>query len=181
MNTLRRFAKFAQTALIQIAFRSSNPHELPRDHRHLDDQYRRTVLAPDIAHTHLGHLLLTDAHFKSLMTAHSEHHLVRVCVVGDELRANVYELARFPCGLMVPAFNPQWRQSDVLDYYVHRQETSEDAESTFQMLPLSHPEDIDPTLTYDYYEPVRSYARPLTHAELAAVNCFTKPCWSKVA
>lgn len=181
MSIVRRFLKLTQLTISQIFFHSKNPHEYPRDHNHLDDQYRRQILAPDSASAHVIRLLLSDEHFKALLQRRHPQHLIRACYVGDELRANVYELARFPCGLMVPPHNDNWRQDGVLDYFVQANTDEDTSLEKFQIHAVHNPEDVDQTLTYDIYEPVCSYVRPLTREELAQVNCYSRPQWSKVA
>lgn len=181
MTPFRRFLKLIPLTFNQIFFHSKNPHEYPRDHNHLDDQYRRMILAPDSASSHLIRLLLADTYFTQLLELRHPQHLVRACIVGDELRANIYELARFPCGLMVPAHNESWRKDGVLDYYIEAVDEGDAETDKFDIRPIHNPEDVDHTLTYDVYEPVRSYARLLTREELAQVNCYSRPQWSKVA
>ncbi len=175
MKSLRTLTTIAKNIAHQMTFRSRNPHEMPRDHNHLNDQYRRAILAPDSALRHLGQMLTSDPHFLDLLSEHHSHYLIRTCVVGEELRACIYQLARFPCGLMVPAYREQWRKDDIVNY------VAQFDEGRCSIKPVVGPKDVDETLTYDYYEPVRCYARPLTRDEQGQVDCYSRPHWSKVA
>lgn len=175
MKTLRTYGKIVKNLFHQMFFSGTNPHEVGRNHTHLEDQYRRKILSPDAALKHVFELLRNDEHFTSLLTFGTGHHMVRAAIIGEELRANIYDLARFPCGLMMPAYHPDWRKDDILNYALHEDE------GHYHFVRIINESDVDSTLTYDYYEPAHSYARSLTRDEIQTINVYSRPSWKKLS
>ena len=172
---LRTLTSVTKNFFHQLFNHSNNPHVVGRDHRHLRDQYRRRILSPDAAHKHLYQLLVRDPHFTELFDFRHPTYIVRACLVGEELRANIHELARFPCGLMTPAYHASWRKDDIVNFFVV------DDEGVPRVHLISQEGDVDATLTYDVYEPRYSYARILTKAEIQQIDCYSRPHWSTLA
>lgn len=159
----------------QLLIAPSGPNEVPRSHRHLEDQYRRTLLSPMVASDQIIRLLKKDEAFLEMIDfdRHPDY-LVLACLVGEELRANVYELARFDCGLMAPAHNSNWAKEGVARYVIRHNFGEPNIEA------LTKDTAFDETLTFDPFEPVRSYYRDLDRDEVAQINVFSKTNWSKL-
>ncbi|QVD49108.1 hypothetical protein LUCX_38 [Xanthomonas phage vB_XciM_LucasX] len=179
---METFYKNVRNFFRSIIFNSSNPHLIGRDHKHLEDQYKRRFTAPDVAAQVLFDLLTADDYFTQALDEFEGERLVRVCVVGDELRANLFRLERFPSGPLSPAFNEDWRRDDIAHIQITVNPHPLD-DGTFQirrrfrLLTADKPTD----LSYDYFEPFASYVRVLTHEENALVSQSCAPTWRKAA
>lgn len=175
MKSFRNYGKIVKNVIHQMFFRGSNPNEVGRNHNHLEDQYRRKILSPDAAHKHIFEMLRKDEHFLNMLEFSTGHHIVRVAIIGEELRANIHDLARFPCGLMTPAFDAGWRKSDVLSYALHEDD------GQYHFVLVASEADVDNTLTFDSFEPTHCYARPLTRDEIQTINVYSRPSWKKIS
>jgi len=159
----------------QLIHNTSNPNLVGRDHRHLDDEYRRRLIAPDVAITEIANLLNADPYLHEAVEELCGQYLIRACIVGDELRANIYRLERFPGGPLSPTYNEDWRRDGI----VHLMIDTDGVNTKLRCLTTSQGTQVD--LTYDYFEPCMSYVRDLTDAENASITRVARPNWKQVA
>lgn len=182
MNTVPQNSSFAhrfkaglKNFAHQLIHNTSNPHLVGRDHRHLSDEYRRRLIAPDVAIKQIAELLMKD---DCLMQAFDElegQYIIRAAIVGDELRANIHRLERFPGGPLSPAYNDDWRSEGI----VHLMAVTDGINAQLRCLTNEQGTQVD--LSYDYFEPCMSYVRELTDAENTAISRVARPAWRQAA
>ncbi len=176
-TAFQRFKSKTKNFLHQLVHNSSNLHVVGRDHNHLENGYRRKITSPDNAVTELMEMLADDELFIQALGQVPGEYLVRVALIGEEIRANIFRLERFPSGPLSPVYNEDWRKSDIMDFKVDMVQ----GESSFSrnFTPLRRPVNTD--LSYDWYEPEVSYVRQLTHADSARAAAFSIPNWNQMA
>lgn len=176
-TAFQRLKSKTKNFLHQLVHNSSNLHVVGRDHNHLENVYRRKITSPDNAVTEVMEMLADDELFIDALGTVPGEYLVRVALIGEEIRANIFRLERFPSGPLTPVYNEDWRKSDILDFKVDMVR----GESSFSrnFAPLRRPVITD--LTYDRYEPEVSYVRQLTYAEMAKVALVSMPNATQMA
>lgn len=152
---------------------NNNPNLVCRDHRHLSDPYRRTLTAPDVAIGEIGKMLFNDPHFSEAVEKLEGRYLVRACIVGVELRANVYRLDRYVCGLLTPMFSEDWRDEGIVQFGMK----TDGFNHTYETLVVGAHTD----LSYDYFEPCLSYLREISDAEDREISRCARLNWREVA
>ena len=172
---LHRVRKGFKNFCHQMLHNTSNLHLVGRDHRHLENEYRRTLTAPDLAVGEIGQLLEADDLFIEALQRYRGQLLVRACIVGDEVRANIYPVMRVPGGLLSPLYSEDWRRDSIVQYVV-----DSDGEN-IRMRCLYNANGTQPDLSYDYFEPCMTYVRDLTEAENAHISRMARPNWSQAA
>lgn len=184
MNTnatlMHRFKARLKNFVHQMCYSTRNPHLVGRDHDHLASPYRRVLTAPDLAQQQLVGLLFNDEHFLSALGEAEGKLLVRACLIGDQICANVFRLERFPNSPLTAPFDDDWRKSNIIHYLVDLRYTDEDV-LTRRITALTHDGLVDADLSYDFYEPMASYIRTLTHEENLSVSSTTRPSWKKLS
>jgi hypothetical protein len=159
----------------QLIHNTSNPHLVGRDHRHLSDEYRRHLIAPDVAIHQIAALLQKDGHFVEACEDLMGQYLIRACLIGDELRANVYRLERFPGGPLSPSYNDDWRSEGIVHILMETDGINHKA------VCLTNEQGTQIDLSYDYYEPCMSYVRELNDTENATISRVARPAWRQAA
>ena len=172
---LRRLLSIGKNVFHQLFRLPANPHLVGRNHRHLDQPYRRKLLAPDLVSQSVRSMLSSDPYFVQALEARQGQTLVRVVIVGDYFHANLYHLERFPSGPLFSPSNEKWRDDAILDYHITDLEVDESGQKKVAIFPLVRALDTD--LTYDWYEPFASYFRPLTTNEFEILATCTRSCW----
>lgn len=169
MNALNKMIRNLSDSLF---FRTRNPHQVPRNPRHLYNEYRRVLTAPDLAVEALMAIALKDEHFRDLLPKNEGPGLVRLAVVGNFLYANVYELHEFPGGPMEHPHNDDWRKDSIVDYLIATEVKYND-----KGRPESFIHSLEPIVrhyhthhSFDPDEPVSSYALALNKEELDIIN-----------
>lgn len=173
-TAFQRLKSKTKNFIHQLFHNSDNPNVVGRDHRHLENGYRRKILSPDAMLTHIVGLIGNDEQFIEALGRVNGDYLVRVAFIGEEVRANIYRLERFPCGPLTNPYNENWRKEDILDIWVCLKQGPTSFSRVFS--PIRKPEITD--LSYDWFEPIVSYARQLTSEELAELDTFSRPTWT---
>lgn len=152
---------------------SSNPAVRGRDHNHLESEYRRTLSSPLGAASLLGKWIFEDEHVLEVLQKNpaNQPQLMRVAVVGDEIRINLFRLERFPGGPMMPAYNDNWIRDGIIDFTM----VVRDGKQQYQHLVREVRADI----SYDAYEPYASLTLPLVAEEMAEIDAVTVPSWKR--
>lgn len=173
-TAFQRLKSKAKNYIHQLFHNSDNPNVVGRDHLHLKNGYRRKILAPDPMISHVVGLLGDDEHFIEALGRVDGDYLVRVAFIGEEIRANIYRLERFPCGPLTDPHNENWRKEDIVDIWVYLKKRDHSFSRNFT--PIRGPLNTD--LSYDWFEPIVSYARQLTSEELEALDVYSRPTWT---
>lgn len=171
---------FAQRLLLplksmvrRVIHHTDNPNLVFRDDKHLSQEYLRDLTAPDTAIHEIVRMLLKDIYFGHAVEELSGQYVIRAGFVGDELRANIYRLERFPGGPLSPVYNDTWRSEGIVSILLETDGTNHKAEALIQ------PYHTD--LSYDYYEPCISYLKELSAEELALIAPITARRWRQAA
>lgn len=171
MNIADQASRFIRALGVFLGM-SDNDREVIPDHKHLEGEYRRKVLAPDLFQHFIGVTLLQDPEFERLLPTLEGEYLVRACVDGDDLKVNVYSLERFKGGRLTPAFDPEWRRSDIVNFHLVVSYDNHD-KIRQRLHPVVNGRTIAKDLSYNTFAPCRSYQLPLTPDELAEAIRYT--------
>ncbi len=163
---------------------SSNPAVQGRDHNHLESEYRRTLSSPLGAAALLGKWIFEDEHVLQVLQENPAHQpqLMRVAVVGDEIRINLFRLERFPGGPLMPAYNDNWQKDGIIDFVTAWDVSarSKVADLTVQRQTYQHlVREFRKDLSYDIFEPYASLTLPLVAEEMAEIDAVTVPSWKR--
>ena len=167
-----------------LFFNSSNPAVQGRDHNHLENEYRRTLSSPLGAAQLLGRWIFEDENVMAVLNQNpaNQPQLMRVAVIGDEIRINLFRLERFPGGPMTAAYNDDWIKDGIIDFVM---QTKVQARSVAADVSVVHQEyqhlvrAYRPDLSYDAFEPYASLTLPLVPEEMDEIDALTVPCWKK--
>lgn len=144
-----------------------NPNQVFRDPRHLEDVYRRVFTSPYEAAALYQRMLLNDPYFEKLFHGKEGEFVVRVAVVAEELVANIYRLGYFRTTAVFNPYNDNWSKEGVANLVVIR-EIDEVGDMVTKSGIAFRP--VEGDKKYDYFEPIESYSRLLTKAELEELS-----------
>lgn len=174
-----RFGRALRMFFARLFYDTSNPTVRGRNHRHLENEYRRQLSSPIAAAALVAKLIFNNNDIRAVLRQNpmDQPQLMRVAVIGDEIRINLYRLERFPGGPLTRAFNPNWIQDGVIDFLVTakvsaRSHTSDLTVWTQEYQHVIRPDQLD--LSYDYYEPCASLVLSLNIEELDQIACVTQ-------
>jgi hypothetical protein len=173
-TAFQRLKSKASNLIHQLFHNSSNPHVVGRDHLHLKSGYRRKILSPDNLMPRLMEILSDDEHFLTALGKVDGDYLIRTAVIGEEIRANIYRLERFPSGPLTSPYNDNWRKEDILDIWATLAQRGTCFTRSFKGITS----EVRTDLSYDWFEPIVSYVRQLTSEELTELDTYSRPQWT---
>lgn len=171
-QTVRRHVR----GFIGSLFRnSSNPAMQGRNHNHLESEYRRKLSSPMAAASLLIDWIMDDQDVRKVLEQNpaDQPQLMRVAVIGDEIRINLFRLERFPGGPMTSPYNDDWIKDGIIDFTM----VQRDGKQQYQHLLR----DVRADLSYDAFEPFASMTLPLVAEEMDAINAVTTPAWRQLS
>ncbi|WJJ55211.1 hypothetical protein [Xanthomonas phage RTH11] len=171
-QTVRRHVR----GFIGSLFRNnSNPAWQGRNHNHLESEYRRKLSSPLAAASLLISWIMADEDAVKILQQNpaDQPQLMRVAVVGDEIRINLYRLELFPGGPLTRPFNDNWAKDGIIDFTM----VLRDGKQHYQH--LLH--DLRADLSYDAFEPYASLTLPLVAEEMDSINAVTTPAWRQLS
>ncbi len=182
----KSFTRSLRGMVHSLFHNSSNPAVVGRNEHHLENEYRRRLSSPLGAAALLGSWIFEDEHVLEVLSKNpaTQPQLMRVAVIGDEIRINLFRLERFPGGPLTPAYNDNWQKDGIIDFVMTQAVVGK---SNVADVPAYRQEykhlvrELQADLSYDAYEPYASLTLPLVPEEMGEINAVTTPAWRQLS